>query len=326
MSSDNRPIVLITGAAGNLGTTLAAALSPDYRIVGLDRTADDGDPPIFAADFSNAAALELAMTRVRERFGTRIASVVHLVAYFDQTGKDNPLYHSVNVEGTRNLLRALQPFEVEQFVYASTMLVHAPCRPGEHIDEEQPFDPAYAYPKSKLEAERVIAAEHGRIPYVILRLAGVYDEKTLIPTLAQQIARIHGREFQSVMYAGSPLTGQSLLHSEDMVSAFRLTIARRAELASGTAILVGVPDPMNYDALQDEIGYLIHGVEDWPTLRIPRPLAAAGAWALGKLEPVIPDAIDLGEEPPIRPYMAMMGNDHYALDIRRARQLLGWDA
>jgi nucleoside-diphosphate-sugar epimerase len=325
MSSDDRPIVLITGAGGNLGRTLAAALAGDYRIVGLNRTAADGDYPIFAADFSNAAAIELAMTRVRERFGTRIASVVHLVAYFDQTGKDNPLYHSVNVEGTRNLLHSLQPFEVEQFIYASTMLVHAPCRPGEHIDEQQPFDPAYAYPKSKLEAERVIAAEHGRIPYVILRLAGVYDEKLLIPTLAQQIARIHGREFQSVMYAGSPLTGQSLLHKEDMISAFRRTIDRRSQLASGTAMLIGEPDPMNYDALQDEIGYLIHGVQDWPTLRLPRPLAAVGAWALGKLEPVIPDAIDLGEEPAVRPYMAIMGNDHYALDIRRARELLGWE-
>jgi nucleoside-diphosphate-sugar epimerase len=325
MSSDERPVVLITGAGGNLGSTLASALSHDYRIVGLERTVDDGDYPTFAADFSNAAAIELAMTRMRERFGSKIASVVHLVAYFDQTGKDNPLYQSVNVEGTRNLLRALQPFKVEQFVYASTMLVHAPCRPGEHIDEEQPFDPAYAYPKSKLEAERVIAAEHGHVPYVILRLAGVYDEKHVVPTLAQQIARIHERELQSVMYAGSPLTGQSLLHKEDMVSAFRRTIDRRSGLTSGTALLIGEPDPMSYDALQDEIGYLIHGVEDWPTLRLPRRLAAVGAWALGKLEPVIPDAIDLGEEPPVRPYMAIMGNDHYALDIRRARQLLGWE-
>jgi nucleoside-diphosphate-sugar epimerase len=107
------------------------------------------------------------------------------------------------------------------------MLVHAHCRPGEHIDEAQPFDPAYAYPQSKLEVEKVIAAEHGHIPYVILPLAGVYDEKHVIPTLAQQIARIHGREFQSVMYAGSPLTGQSLLHEEDMVSAFRRTIGFR---------------------------------------------------------------------------------------------------
>ena len=324
-SSDARPVVLITGAAGNLGRTLAKALAANYRIVGLDRSSADADYPIFAADFANPAAVELALIHVREQVGARIASVVHLVAYFDQTGEDNPLYQTVNVDGTRNLLRALQTFEVEQFVYASTMLVHAPNRPGEHMDEDQPFDPAYIYPRSKLAAEEAIKADHGQIPYVILRLAGVYDEKSVIPTLAQQIARIHGRDFQGYLYAGSPLTGQSLLHKEDMIDAFRRTIDRRAQLPPDTAILIGEPDPMSYDALQDEIGYLIHGAEDWPTLRVPRTLAAAGAWGLAKLEPVIPDAIDLGEEPAVRPYMAMMGNHHYALDIRRARKLLGWE-
>lgn len=325
MNVEDRPIVLITGAGGNLGGTLAAALSADYRIVGLDISASEKRFPIFAADFSNAAAVELAMMRVRERFGTRIASVVHLVAYFNQTGDDDPRYRSVNVEGTRNLLRALQSFEVEQFVYASTMLVHAPCLPGEHIDEDQPFAPAYPYPESKVEAEEAIAAEHGRIPYLILRLAGVYDKTSLIPTLAQQISRIHGREFQGYLYSGSALTGQSLLHKEDLIDAFRRAIDRRAELPSGTALLIGEPDPMSYDAMQDEIGYLIHGTTDWPTLELPRRVAAVGAWGLGKLEPVIPDAIDQGEEPAVRPYMAMMGNDHYALDIRRARRLLGWE-
>lgn len=325
MTKSDRPVVLITGAAGNLGRTLATALSGAYRVVGLDLAAAEAEFPIFAADFSNAAAVALALRSVKDQFGGRIASVIHLVAYFDQTGEDNPLYQTVNVGGTINLVRALQLFEVEQFIYASTMLVHAPCKPGEHIDENQPFEPAYIYPQSKLAAEKVIAAEHGQIPYVILRLAGVYDEKSVIPTLAQQIARIHGRELQGHLYAGSLLTGQSLLHKQDMVDAFVRTIDRRRDLPSGTALLIGERDPMSYDALQDEIGYLIHGAQDWPTLRVPRHLAAAGAWGLAKLEPVIPDAIDKGEEPAVRPYMALMGNDHYALDTGRANRLLGWE-
>ena len=36
---DLRPLVLITGAAGNLGQTLARALGDRYRVVGLDRKA-----------------------------------------------------------------------------------------------------------------------------------------------------------------------------------------------------------------------------------------------------------------------------------------------
>ena len=56
-----------------------------------------------------------------------------------------------------------------------------------------------------------------------------------------------------------------------------------------------------------------------------QPLAAAGAWVQGQLEPVVPDAIDGGKAPFIRPFMVAMADDHYALDIRRARELLGWE-
>src|SRR5690606_34029338 len=120
--------------------------------------------------------------RFREEHGERIASVVHLAAYFDFSGEDSPLYQAVNVEGTRNLLRALQGLQVEQFVYASTMLVHAPGEPGEPIDEDQPIGPRWAYPESKAAAEQAVAEEHGDIPYVVLRLAGLYDEETSVPT------------------------------------------------------------------------------------------------------------------------------------------------
>ena len=56
-SPDLRPLVLITGAAGNLGQTLARSLSNTYRVVGLDRMAQEGPFPILQADFSSAASI-----------------------------------------------------------------------------------------------------------------------------------------------------------------------------------------------------------------------------------------------------------------------------
>ncbi|WOH53259.1 NAD-dependent epimerase/dehydratase family protein [Bradyrhizobium sp. sBnM-33] len=324
-ASDHRPIVLITGAAGNLGRSLGAALCRDYRIVGLDLSTEGADFPVIEADFTSDAAVELAFWKFRDAFGSDIASVIHLAAYFDFTGKDNPLYRTVNVEGTRRLLRALQDFNVGQFVYSSTMLVHAPCDPGERIDEGRRVEPRWAYPQSKAEAENVVRAEHKKIPYVILRLAGVYDEHSMVPTLAQQIARIYERDFQSYFYSGSTLVGQAMLHREDMLDAFCRAVDRRNALPPETEILVGEPDAVGYDALQDELGYLLHGANDWPTMRLPKAVAVAGSWAQGKLEPVIPDMIDKGEPPFIKPFMVPMADDHYALDIRRARDLLGWE-
>ena len=322
---DLRPLVLITGAGGNLGQTLAASLGNGYRVVGLDRKPQQTPFPILQADFATAASIELALHKLREAFGARIASVVHLVAYFDFSNADDPRYRSVNVDGTRHLLRALQAFEVEQFVYASTMLVHAPCRPGERINESQPIDPRWAYPRSKAAAEEAVRQEHGRIPYVNLRLAGVYDDRSLVPTMAQQFARIYERDMQSYFYSGSTLVGQAMLHRDDMLDAFRRTIDRRNTLPDETAILVGEADAIGYDALQDRLGALMHGVDDWPTMQVPKPLAAAGLWAQTRLEPVIPDAIDKGQAPFVRPFMAEMADDHYALDTRHARDLLGWE-
>ena len=324
-STDQRPIVLITGAIGNLGRSLGKVFGRGYRTVGLDRIAEGADFPVIPVDFTSDASMELAFRKFRDTFGSRIASVIHLVAYFDFTGDDHPLYQSVTVEGTRHLLRALQGFEVEQFVYASTMLVHAPCRPGERIDERQPIDPRWAYPRSKAAAEEVIRAEHGQIPYAILRLASVYDEHTTVPTMAQQMARVYERNFQSHFYSGSTLVGQSMLHRADMLDAFRRTVDRRAALPPNAEILIGEPDPMGYEALQDELGRLLHGEDNWPTLRLPKIVAAAGVWAQDELEPVIPDLIDGGEEPFIKPFMVAMADDHYALDVRRARELLGWE-
>jgi nucleoside-diphosphate-sugar epimerase len=325
MSKTEKPIVLITGAAGNIGRSLAATLDDVYAVVGLDQEGSEADFPLIPVDLTKDDSVTQAIAQFREIHGSRIASVIHLAAFFDFSGEDNPLYEAVNVEGTRRLLQTLQDFEVEQFVYSSTILVHAPGRPGEPIDEEQPIAPGWAYPRSKAAAEEVVRTEHGRIPYVLLRLAGLYDERTSVPTLANQVARIHARDFQSYFYAGPTEVGQSMVHREDMLDALRRVVDRRKELPPECVILIGEPQAMGYDALQDELGYLIHGAENWPTLRLPKAAAVAGAWAQDKLEPVVPDALDQGERPFVKPFMVRMADDHYELDVARARKLLGWE-
>jgi nucleoside-diphosphate-sugar epimerase len=321
----SKPIVLITGAAGDIGSTLARVLERDFTVVGMDRAGRKAEIPLIDVDLTSAESVEKALESFRGRFGSRIASVIHLAAYFDFTGEDNPLYQKVNVEGTRALLHALERFDVEQFVYAGTILVHAPCKPGERINEDQPVAPKWAYPKSKAAAEDVIRAERGRIPVVLLHLAGVYDERRCVPTLANQIARIYERDFTSYLYAGDPDAGQSLLHKADMADAFRRAVLRRHELPQEAEILIGESEAMGYDALQDAIGRLLHGEREWTTLQLPKPAAKLGAALQDKLERVIPDAIDEGEKPFVRPFMVSLADDHYALDISRASRLLGWE-
>ena len=142
--------------------------------------------------------------------------------------------------------------------------------------------------------------------------------------LTGQIRRIYERAPKSHAYSGDLSTGQSFLHRDDMLDAFVRTVDRRDDLPHEVTILVGEPEAMGYEALQRRIGSLIHGTEDWETLALPKPIAAAGAWLEEKSEPLVPDDFDQGEPPFIKPFMVSMADDHYELDISRAETLLGW--
>lgn len=320
-----RPIVLITGAAGNIGSALVAALEPRYQPVGLDLEGKEAACPLIGVDLTRQSSVDLAMKTFRDRYGGEIAAVVHLAAYFDFSGEDSPLYEAVNVEGTRHLLRALQDFAVGQFLYSGTMLVHRPGAPGLPVTEETEIDPRWAYPKSKARAEAAIREEKGAIPTVLLHLAGLYDEETAVPTLAEQIRRIYERDPKAHAYSGDLRTGQAFLHQDDMIEAFVRCIDRRGELDDGTVILVGESEAAGYETLQERLAKLIHDEDDWKTLSVPKPLAKAGAWLEVQSEPLVPDDFDQGEEPFIKPFMVEMSDDHYALDTGRARALLDWE-
>src|SRR5205814_7684999 len=86
-----------------------------YRRVVLDREIPPHPPPAaecVCIDLTSDASVEAAFRRIRTAYGKRIASVIHLAAYFDLTGEPNPKYDVITVHGTERLLRALQSFEV----------------------------------------------------------------------------------------------------------------------------------------------------------------------------------------------------------------------
>lgn len=321
----SKEVVLLTGAGGFIGQALSKALARDYVVVGLDRRATpQPHADCLPCDLSEDASVEQALRQVRKQYGTRIASVVHLSGYYDFSGEPNPLYRTVNVEGTRRLLRQLQDLEVEQFVYASTILVHAPTEPGIAITEDSPVAPGWVYPQSKLETEDIIEQEHGALPYVLLRIAGVYTERVQPPTLAHQMQWIFERQFTSRVFPGDVSHGQPFIHIDDLVDAVVRTVRRRARLPEEVKLLLGEPATMSYEALQNEAGMLIHG-ERWATESLPTPLARIGVRLRERMETVIPDSIDKGEKPFIKPFMVELAADHYELDISRARELLGWE-
>ncbi len=327
-----KPVVLITGIAGLIGARLAEACAAHYRVVGLDvrRPPQEANGADFIeCDLTDGASAVSALATLREMCGARVASVIHLAAHCDFSGAPSPLYRTLTVEGTRRLLRGLRDFEVEQFVFSSALLVMKPAEGEDEIitewSPEEEADKTWDYPRSKIEAERVIKQEwrrgRGNIPVVILRIAGVYNEDCRSVPIAWQISRIYEKKLESYFFSGDAGHGQSFTHLDDLVDAFLRVIELRHELGQYEVFLIAEPDVMSYAELQDQIGELLYGAE-WPTIRIPKMVAKAGAWAQENILGI------WGHGTSVKPRMLRMADladTRCPVEIERARNRLGWE-
>lgn len=318
--TNERPTVLVTGSSGLIGSRAVRDLLDDYRVIGLDLKEPESmtDGLIWVrCDMTDDDSVSSAVSNAGEQAGQRLASVVHLAAYYDFSGAPSPLYQQLTVEGTRRLLRALRSLQVEQFIFSSTLLAQKPSEDGP-LSAHSPTEAEWHYPQSKLDAEQVIEEERADIPAVILRLAGAYDEDGHSPPITQQIRRIYEKQLESYFFPGDKTHGQAFVHLDDIVTCLQCTIEKRRELPSHDVFVIGEEDVMSYEELQDRIGELIHG-RQWPTIQIPKTAAKVGAWAQEKL------ASSEEDKPFIKPWMIDLADQNYPVDIARARRKLGWE-
>ena len=154
-------MVLVTGAAGHVGSALVRELLADGEIVralvmpGEDIAGLRGlDVQIVEGDVLDPATLEIALAGAEAVY--HLAGIISIMP-----GKD-ALMRQVNVVGTANVARLARLAGVRRMVYVSS--IHALARPprGVPIDETVPFDPHNAageYDRTKAEASLVILEE-----------------------------------------------------------------------------------------------------------------------------------------------------------------------
>lgn len=188
-------LVVVTGATGFVGAALCERLRSLRRpLLGAVRNAAPGLP----ADIQPLGDLAQASDEELDELCAGAEAVVHLAgrAHVMREREADPegAYRAANVEATARLARAAVRCGVRRFVLVSTVKVNGESSPpGRPLRPDDPPQPADAYARSKLEAERALfaAARDSSMVPVVLRLPLVYGRhaKGNFPRLVRAISR-----------------------------------------------------------------------------------------------------------------------------------------
>lgn len=316
---EKREIVLITGSSGFIGSSLAESLSQTFHVIGLDQHEPRNKIPGVSYHNVNITSDEdiaKVLEEIKEAHGSCLHSVIHLVAYYSFSGEEDQRYQNITIDGSKSLLKHLnESFQVEQFIFSSSLLVYRAVEIGEKITDEAPLDPGWPYPQSKVEAEKVLQEEQGPTPVVNLRIAGVYDDDCHSPTISNQIVRIYEGWLTSVPFPGDPNKGQSFLHLSDLNQGIQHLIRNRKQLGHFETLVLGEEQVVSYREMQAEIGKLLH-LRPWPVIKVPKFIARSGARIM--------EHMPLMREPFIKPWMISFADEHYDVDITKFKKISNW--
>ena len=298
--------VVITGATGNVGTSVIERLSADdtvTTIVGVARRAPEWSPAKTRWVQADVAVDDLAPV-----FAGADA-VVHLAWIFQPTHRPLATWRN-NVLGTLRVLDAVVAADVGTLVHASSIGAYSPGSDHGRVDESWPTHalPITAYGREKSYLERVLDAferDHPDVRVVRLRPGFIFKHSSA--------------EAQRRLFAG-PLLPNSLvrpglipvipdlpglrlqaLHSDDAAHAYQLALTRDVR----GAFNIAAEPVLDARALAGLLQARVVRLPRWPARG-----ALNAAWRL-HLVPASPQLLDLALSLPV-------------MDTTRATSELGW--
>ena len=299
--------VAVTGATGNVGTSVVRALTadPDVEFVlGVARRLPAHGPASCAY-----AAADVAVDELVPLF--RGADVVVHLAWAVQPSHDQAALWRTNVQGSERVLRAVAESGARALVVASSIGVYSPRDGTTPTDETWPRDgvPTAWYARHKAELERLLdrlEAERPELRVVRLRPALVFkrgsgseQRRLFLGPLAPAALLKPGRLPIVPIPAGLVL---QTVHADDVAEAYRLAVTR--DDARG-AYNVAAEPVLDARRIATILGGRLVNVP----VGVAR-VATALSWR-ARLQPTSPDWLDLGLGVPV-------------LDTSRIRNELGW--
>lgn len=261
-------LVLVTGAAGEVGRRLVRRLARDgWRVRALVLPND----PLRARLDGTGAEIVEGDIRAPETLAAATAGVdaiAHLAAVI--LARDPRDYDAVNRRGTANLVAAAAAAGVRHFVYVSSASVVYPR--------------LTPYGRAKLDAENIVTAET-RLFHTIVRPTLVYDE-----TGGQEfmLFRRYLHRFPIVPFVGPGSAKKRPVYSDDVVDGLARIVGN--DVCFGKTYNLSGPEPITLRDLA-KLVLKLEGASR-PFLHVPLPVCRALAEVLSRVMP----------NPPLTPY------------------------
>jgi nucleoside-diphosphate-sugar epimerase len=302
--------ILITGAAGFTGVSLALSLSAaGHRVRGLIRSRDQA-AALEGAGIATVAG-DIRDLDVIRQATQGIDTVYHLAAVFRRAGVPDSEYREVHVDATKQLVELSAASGVRRIVHCSTVGVHGSVSEEAPATEDAPFQPGDIYQETKLEGEQIAlqTAERLGVPLTVVRPGPIYgpgDRRLfkLIGGIAQKRFRLLGD--------GSPHF--QMVYVDDLTEGFRL--AAEAPIAAGRTYILAGDEAPTLKELVNEIA----GVADVASPRFRLPVWPF--WLAGALCEAV--CVPFGIEPPIFRRRVRFFTSNRWFDTSRARTELGF--
>jgi nucleoside-diphosphate-sugar epimerase len=254
--------VVVTGASGFIGSQLRAALlasgadvvslvRPDSPGVTLGRAA--------AVDYADEASLRRVFEQEQPDYVFHVAGATKGVTEQD--------FWRGNVLPTQSLVRALNAAHpaLSRFVLVSSLTAFGPSNSRPPLRETDPPLPIELYGQSKLEAERVLAREAGRLPWTVLRPSGVYG-----PADVDSFVLFRAAHMRVNLFYGNRQKRASMVYVDDLVRA--LVAAAQAESTLGRGYFISDGATYTWDTIQGHIARAVgrRGLRlDLPSFVVP---------------------------------------------------------
>jgi len=320
-----KPIIVITGASGFIGSAVCVDLAKDFMVIAIDRREPTEQlrraaPRVIwhIIDIADNQAISKAFAQTKNDFG-QIDFVIHLAAYYDFGTDWVPEYQRTNVDGTAKVIDASIKEGVRRLIFASSIAAMEPPAIGSYLTEESPTSEFLPYARSKSLGERLLEEAGSLVPCNILRIAGVFSDWCELPPLYSLIKLWTSAFPFGCIIPGRGESGIPYIHVNDLVHLIRLCILQNHELGPYNIFLASqhgaVLHRQLFPAIRSTAGYS----GSLRPIHIPRKVAKYGTWfrwALGEIS---------GNMPYERPWMLEYVDKPWNTDTSNTRRTLDWD-